>query len=69
VHLRFVGEFTKFVEMGDDYFGPIDQDNNDSGNSASVTIGSKMNLQPFGRILKMMHSQRILIFRRSSILK
>jgi replicative DNA helicase len=52
IHLRFVGEFTKFVEMGDDYFGPIDQETSSFGQSPSVTIGSKMNLQPFGDDLK-----------------
>ena len=48
VHLRFVGEFTKFVEMGDDYFGPVDLDGNNNNQTEAVTIGSKMNVQPFG---------------------
>lgn len=48
IHLRFVGEFTKFVEMGDDYFGPVDLDNNNNTQTEAVTIGSKMNVQPFG---------------------
>ena len=43
VHLKFVGEYTKFVEMDDDYFGPIDLDNDLSSASKAVTIGSKMN--------------------------
>jgi replicative DNA helicase len=43
VHLRFVGEYTKFVEMDDDYFGPIDLDNDLEPKTKAVTFVSKMN--------------------------
>ncbi len=49
VHLRFVGEFTKFVEMGDDYFGPIEPSNENMGQGSAVTIGSRMNQEPFSQ--------------------
>lgn len=43
IHLKFVGEYTKFVEMDDDYFGPIDIDQAPEGEPVAVTIGSRMN--------------------------
>ncbi|MBN1950153.1 MAG: replicative DNA helicase [Bacteroidales bacterium] len=47
VILKFVGEFTKFTEMDDDYFGPVDMDSEGENGSPYVTIGSKMNKQKF----------------------
>jgi replicative DNA helicase len=46
IHLKFIGEFTKFVEMDDDYFGPIDQENDLTPQAKVVTLGSKMNTVP-----------------------
>jgi replicative DNA helicase len=43
VHLKFVGEYTKFVEMDDDYFGPIDINNDLEPQAKAVTFVSKMN--------------------------
>ena len=43
VHLKFVGEYTKFVEMDDDYFGPIDMEQMPEGEPVAVTYGSRMN--------------------------
>ena len=45
--LKFVTEYAKFMEVEDDYFGPIDAEDADTGNSPYVTIGSKMNQQNF----------------------
>ncbi|MCG8700253.1 MAG: DnaB-like helicase C-terminal domain-containing protein, partial [Bacteroidales bacterium] len=44
VSLKFIGEFVKFVELADDYFGPVDS--TQPGQASSVTYGSKMNEQP-----------------------
>jgi hypothetical protein len=41
-----VGEYTKFVELDDDYFGPIDGDNTSINQPTAVTLGSKMNSNP-----------------------
>jgi replicative DNA helicase len=49
VHLKFVSEFAKFVEIGDDYFGPIDLENDIAGQPAAITIGSRMNQQTIGQ--------------------
>ncbi len=44
IHLKFVGEYTKFVEPEDDFFGPIDMDNESNGKEMeAITLGSKMN--------------------------
>ncbi len=49
VHLKFIGEFTKFVEVGDDYFGPVDDGGFQSvpADNQFVTMGSKMNQPNF----------------------
>jgi replicative DNA helicase len=47
VNLKFIGEFTKFTDLGDDYFGPVDIDNNQGFQPAAVTYGSKMNQNSF----------------------
>jgi replicative DNA helicase len=53
VHLKFVGEFTKFVELDDDYFGPIDLENDSPNQSTAVTFVSKMNTDNgFGKDVK-----------------
>lgn len=44
IPLKFVGEFTKFVELDDDYFGPIDP-LAEPVDSKMVTLESKMNNQ------------------------
>jgi len=46
VHLKFIGEYTKFVEMDDDYFGPIDTENDLAPQTKAITLGSKMNTVP-----------------------
>jgi replicative DNA helicase len=46
VLLKFVGEFTKFVEMDDDYFGPIDVIPGIQPEMNAVTLESKMNALP-----------------------
>lgn len=46
IHLKFIGEFTKFVEMNDDYFGPIDAIGDSNPDLNAVTMGSKMNQNP-----------------------
>ncbi len=43
VNLKFVSEYAKFIEMDDDYFGPIDLDANENSQAKAVTIESKMN--------------------------
>lgn len=43
INLKFVSSYAKFVEIEDDYFGPIDITDVDAPPSQSVTIGSKMN--------------------------
>lgn len=43
VNLKFVSEYAKFIEMDDDYFGPIDMDADENSRPKAVTIGSKMN--------------------------
>jgi replicative DNA helicase len=47
VPLKFVSEFAKFVEMEDDYFGPIDMDEGPTERATAVTFGSKMNRSNF----------------------
>ena len=48
VLLKFVGEFTKFVEVDDDFFGPVDPITGEGDNQAPfVTVGSKMNQPDF----------------------
>jgi replicative DNA helicase len=47
INLKFVSAYAKFVEIEDDYFGPIDIINEDLSPSASVTIGSRMNKGDF----------------------
>ena len=48
VLLKFISEYAKFVEMDDDYFGPVDLDENASVEQSAVTYGSKMNKPDFG---------------------
>ncbi|MGD2033463.1 MAG: replicative DNA helicase [Bacteroidales bacterium] len=43
VNLKFVNEYAKFIEMDDDYFGPVDLDSDEDSQPTAVTIGSKMN--------------------------
>jgi replicative DNA helicase len=53
VHLKFLAEYTKFVELDDDYFGPIDSEIEPANQSTAVTFVSKMNDTPgFGDDLK-----------------
>jgi len=47
VLLKFADEYAKFVEIDDDYFGPIDSDDK-SEEKNIVTLGSKMNKPDFG---------------------
>lgn len=48
VSLKFVSEYAKFIEMDDDYFGPIDMDANENSQQKEVTIESKMNKNDHG---------------------
>ena len=43
VQLRFKGQFVKFCEMDNDYFGPVDDATAPQGETTTVTFGSKMN--------------------------
>jgi replicative DNA helicase len=47
IMLKFVSDYAKFVEMDDDYFGPVDSEGNVSGATPYVTIGSRMNRPNF----------------------
>lgn len=47
ISLKFVSSYAKFVEIEDDYFGPIDIIDENAPPSSSVTIGSKMNQGEF----------------------
>ncbi len=46
--LKFVSEYAKFVEMDDDYFGPVDLNDNSDEPQGAITYGSKMNQPDFG---------------------
>ncbi|MBN1597997.1 MAG: replicative DNA helicase [Bacteroidales bacterium] len=43
VFLKFISEYAKFVEMEDDYFGPVDLDIDPEAQPKAFTVGSKMN--------------------------
>ncbi len=43
VNLKFVSDYAKFIEMDDDYFGPIDIDVDEDIQPKAVTLESKMN--------------------------
>lgn len=43
VSLKFIGEYVKFVDLGDDYFGPVD-----SAEPVVVKYGSRMNEESSG---------------------
>ncbi len=47
VPLKFISEYAKFSDMEDDYFGPIDMDDNTGDRAAEVTMGSRMNRSNF----------------------
>ncbi len=51
VLLKFVSEYAKFIEMDDDYFGPIDLNETPDKMQSAVTYGSKMNNPDFGENL------------------
>ncbi|MBN2523581.1 MAG: replicative DNA helicase [Bacteroidales bacterium] len=43
VNLKFVSDYAKFIEMEDDYFGPIDLDADEDLHPKAITMESKMN--------------------------